>query len=139
MLLYGQMLHPGCCARLVSVVLLCRLCKYGNPDYSHLYFHVGRTNCLALPSLSTFKKLLKTQLFREHFPSYLALRLVLNLHLQRLHSCTSFSFLFSFSYFLCKVVFIVTPGFFIALSLTVLSLVRRFGQKRLLNDRQSVV
>src|SRR4029434_3604519 len=40
--------------------------------------------------------------------------------------------LFSLS---CKVVFIVTPCFFIALSLTVLSLVRRLGQKRLLNDR----
>ena len=38
-----------------------------------------------------------------------------------------------FFYFLCKVVFIVTR-FFIALSLTVLSLVRCFGQKRLLND-----
>ena len=38
-----------------------------------------------------------------------------------------------FIYFLCKVVFIVTPGS-IASSLTVLSLVRRFGQKRLLND-----
>ena len=33
-----------------------------------------------------------------------------------------------------KILFIVTPCFFIALSLTVLSLVRRFGQKRVLND-----
>ena len=31
-----QMLHPGRCARLVSVVWHCRLCKHGNPDYSHL-------------------------------------------------------------------------------------------------------
>ena len=44
-------------------------------------------------SLSTFKKLLKTQLFREHFlTNWLAL--------QQLRSCTSFSFLgrFSISY-----------------------------------------
>src|SRR4029434_469859 len=26
------MLHPGRCARLVSVVWHCRLCKHGNPD-----------------------------------------------------------------------------------------------------------
>ena len=37
-------------------------------------------------------------------------------------------------YFLCKVAFTVTPGS-IACSLTILSLVRRFGQKRLLNDK----
>src|SRR4029434_10977117 len=63
-------------------------------------------------SLSTFKKLLNTQLFREHLPSYMALRLVLNLHLQQLHSCTLFLFPISFFYFLCKVVFIVTLGLY---------------------------
>ena len=31
-----QMLYPGRCARLVSVVWHCRLCKHGNRDYSHL-------------------------------------------------------------------------------------------------------
>src|SRR4029434_433414 len=30
------MLHPGRCARLVSAIWHCRLCKHGNPDYSHL-------------------------------------------------------------------------------------------------------
>src|SRR4029434_986941 len=49
-------------------------------------------------------------------------------------SALLFLFYFILLYFLCKEVFIVTPCFFIALSLTVLSLVRRFGQKRLLND-----
>src|SRR4029434_2042963 len=44
-----------------------------------------------------------------------------------------FLFYFILLYFLCKVVFIVTPGS-IARSLTILSLVRRFGQKRLLYD-----
>ena len=86
-------------------------------------------------SLSTFKKLLKTQLFREHFlTNWLALRLVCNLQLQQLHFCTSFSFLFHFviQYFLCKVLFIVTPGSN-ARSLIILFLVRHFGPKRLLN------
>src|SRR4029434_9967485 len=82
-------------------------------------------------SLSTFKKLLKTLLFREHFPSSLALRLVRNLQLQQLHYCTSLSFYLILLYFLCKVVFIVTAGY-IARSLTILSLV--LGQKHLLND-----
>src|SRR4029434_5363840 len=77
-------------------------------------------------SLSTFKKLLMTQLFREHFPSSLALRLVRNLQLQQLHFCTLSFFLFHF------VIFLMTPGS-IARSLNILSLVRRFGQKRLLN------
>src|SRR4029434_4728666 len=69
----------------------------------------------------------------------LALRLVLNLQLQQLHFCTSFYFIFYFIllYFLCKVVFIVTPGS-IARSLTILSLVRRLGQKCLLNDDVNV-
>ena len=60
---------------------------------------------------------------------HLALQLVRNL---QLHFCT-FSFYLILLYFLCKVVFIVTPGS-IARSLSILSLVRRFGQKRLLND-----
>src|SRR4029434_1689615 len=54
---------------------------------SRLFSFVVPRWCNELPSttragvsLSTFKKLLKTQLFREHLPSSLALRLVLNLH-----------------------------------------------------------
>src|SRR4029434_2439720 len=42
----------------------------------------------------------------------LMLSLVLNLHLQQLHSCTSFLFSNSVFYFLCKVVFIVTLGLY---------------------------
>src|SRR4029434_1887691 len=53
-------------------------------------------------SLSTFKKLLKTQLFREHFPSQLTA--VTFLHF--------FFFSILFFYFLCKVVFIVTLGLY---------------------------
>src|SRR4029434_7721252 len=98
------MLHPGRCARLVSVVWHCRLCKHGSPDYSHLWFHVGGMSCPALPEQGRpslpFKKLLKTQLFREHSPSYLALRLVRNLQLQQFHFCTLSFFLFHFVIFL---------------------------------------
>src|SRR4029434_8440917 len=43
------MLHPGCCALLVSVVWHCRLCKYGSPDYSHLYSPGGGMTYPALP------------------------------------------------------------------------------------------
>src|SRR4029434_1674481 len=40
---------PGCCARLVSVVWHCRLCKHGSPDYSHLSLHCVGMSCPALP------------------------------------------------------------------------------------------
>src|SRR4029434_10710151 len=36
-----QMLHPGCCARVVSVVWHCHPCKYGNPDYSRSEEHTS--------------------------------------------------------------------------------------------------
>src|SRR4029434_5586565 len=79
----------------LSVVEHCRrLCKYGHLEFSFVvprWWNELPSTTRAGASLSTFKKLLKTQLFREHLPSYLALRLVLNLHLQQLHSCTSFS------------------------------------------------
>src|SRR4029434_5256800 len=57
------------------------------------------------------------------------------LALQQLHSCTSFSFFLGrcFLILMQSSIYCYTM-FFIALSLTVLSLVRRFGQKRLLND-----
>src|SRR4029434_11113556 len=103
------MLHPGCCALLVSVVWHCRLCKYGNPEFSFVvprWWNELPSTTRAGASLSTFTQLLKTHLFRERLPFYLALRLVLNLHLQQLHSCTSFF------YFLCKIVFIVTLGLY---------------------------
>src|SRR4029434_257127 len=73
--------YPGRCARLVSVVWHCRLCKYGHLEFSFVvprWWNELPSTTRAGASLSTFKKLLKTQLFREHLPSYLALRLVLN-------------------------------------------------------------
>src|SRR4029434_9285694 len=78
---------------------LCHLHHLVGP-YHHITTRAGA-------SLSTFKKVLKTQLFREHLTSQLALRLVRNLQLQQLHLCTSlFLFYFILLYFLCKVVFI---------------------------------
>src|SRR4029434_6277025 len=62
----------GCCARLESVVWHCRLCKYGNPEFSFVvprWWNELPSTTRAGASLSTFKKLLKTQLFREHLPS----------------------------------------------------------------------
>src|SRR4029434_1649352 len=74
---HRQMLPPGRCARLVSVVWHCRLCKHrlckhGNPNYSFVvprWWNELPSTTRAGASLSTFKKLLKTQLFREHLPS----------------------------------------------------------------------
>src|SRR4029434_9798005 len=61
-----------------------RLCSFVVPRWWNELPSTTRAGA----SHSTFKKLLKTQLFREHFPSSLALRLVRNLQLQQLHFCT---------------------------------------------------
>src|SRR4029434_5333428 len=100
------MLHPECCARLVSVVWHCRLCKYDNPEFSFVvprWWNELPSTTRAGASLSTFKKLLTTPLFREHFPC-------VTCNYSSYISALLFSFYFILLYFLCKVVFIVTPG-----------------------------
>src|SRR4029434_5271223 len=114
------MLHPGRCARLVSVVWHCRPCKHGNPDYFHLKFHVGGTNCLVLPEQG--RPSLPSRSFRR--PNSSESTSPPNWHFDYCVTCNYssyisallFIFYFILFYFLCKVVFIVTPCFLLLLA-----------------------